>query len=91
MAAEPEKPDACESCDFVTAEIAKYSMMRFFPAQPNRVKWLCELCASTMAGSAFEYPEQYPDKSGEILRAICYVGNSIIAEIRATKIQETSQ
>lgn len=43
--------------------------------------WLCRLCASTLAGNAYDYPEQYQGQAA-VLKTICYVGNTILAEVK---------
>ena len=46
--------------------------------------WLCSLCRSTLAGVAYEYPEQYPGQE-VALRTICYIGNVILEAIEDLK------
>lgn len=75
-----EKPEACECCDSTDVPLKTYGMNRHWP-QEDKKKWLCILCASTAAGNAFEYPEQYRG-SADILSAISFVGNMILKEIR---------
>ena len=75
-----EQPDECDSCGFTTQELKAYEMYRGFP-QKTQYKWLCELCASTPAGNAYEYPEQFHDRP--LMQTVCYVGNAIIAAIKA--------
>ena len=77
MSDRPTTIDECESCQFTT-DVRPYPMR----GGEGRDKVLCELCAGTHAGSALEYTRQYDGKSAEILQAISYVGNAIIAEIR---------
>lgn len=76
-----EKPEQCESCQFETDAIKAYRTTRNFPRGPCPDKWLCDLCASTIAGNAHEYPEQFPG-THDVVRTICFVGNAILAEIR---------
>lgn len=73
------EPEGCQCCGFETTEIKPYGMNRMFP-NPGK-KWLCNLCVETMAGNAYEYPEQYRHH-GDVLKAICYVGNVILKEMR---------
>lgn len=77
-----EKPEECECCEFETAELKAYENFSMSNTSTTH-KWLCKLCASTMAGVALEYPELH--KNGDILKAICHVGNAIIAEIRKSR------
>jgi len=81
-----EKPDECECCGFKTEAITAYRTNRNFPKGPCPDKWLCNLCASTMAGTAHEYPEQYFEgRAGEVLKTICFVGNTILAAIASAR------
>lgn len=82
-----EQPEECDSCEFKTGELKAYESMRFdsmesytLPKEERPHKWLCILCASTMTGSALDYPLQYPD--ARVMRTICFVGNAILEEIR---------
>lgn len=70
-----QKPDDCEACRFTTPNLKPHD-------QVNRKKrWLCDLCAGTMAGVAAQYPSQFPDRIEEALFSVCYVGNKILAAI----------
>lgn len=86
-----EKPDDCECCQSPNVELKFYEKSRFGRPQGDDSKgnWLCVLCASTMAGNAYEYPGQYRDgRSGDVMRTMCFVGNAVIAAGR-TPVQET--
>lgn len=76
-----EKSEECDCCHFPTADLTLYesSGIDRHLRIPNR--WLCALCAATPAGTADVFPAQYQGQR-EILRTICYVGNSILAELR---------
>lgn len=77
-----EKPEGCFSCGFETVNLTEYPRRRAIDyAEGCETKWLCELCASTDAGTAVDYPTQFVDIAS--LRTICYVGNVILAAIRA--------
>lgn len=82
------RPEECESCSSDVAELKAYRNTRYFGSrqvapETHTHKWLCSLCATTMAGSGTEYPEQYREgKDLEILQAVCYVGNAVMAEIQ---------
>lgn len=84
---ENEKPGCCDSCEFETSELIAYPVRRNFPKE-SEPKWLCDLCASTAAGSAHEYPEQYGE-SAQVLKTICYVGNAVLAAIASARSGET--
>lgn len=84
-----DHPGVCESCEFNMQEVQPYTINRHLGSREdmserNTHKWLCILCASTMAGNAFEYPEQYPER--DVLQAICFVGNAILANLSASSM-----
>src|SRR6185436_17441496 len=77
-----EQPEECQSCNFPTKDLTRYDV---FPLSSRgkagvKHKWLCELCASTMAGTACEYPEFYPDVN--LYGTVCFIGNTILKAIR---------
>ena len=72
-----QQPEACENCAFETKEIKAYKMYRKSPV--TQYKWLCDLCASTPAGNAYEYPEQFHNVP--LFQTVCYIGNAIIQAI----------
>lgn len=74
-----EKPEECRSCHFVTSNLKWYRSMKLGQSYPG--KWLCHLCASTLAGNAVDYPEQYT-KNSAVLECICFVGNTILEAIQ---------
>lgn len=81
-----EQPEECEGCSFATTALKWYDNTRYqwgvHAGRGPKGKFLCSLCASTMAGNAVEYPEQYHDgQDSAILFAICYVGNTILAAL----------
>lgn len=84
-----ECPDCCEMCQSEVATLKAYSntsAMGVGAKTHESHKWLCLLCASTMAGTACEYPNQFrSDRDYDILATICFVGNAIIEEIRKSK------
>jgi hypothetical protein len=70
----------CDCCGFRT-RTKKYEK-DWTREEPKPKKMdLCDLCANTYAGNTLQYPRDNAD----ILKAICYVGNSIIEEIRKKK------
>lgn len=73
-----EKPEECCSCGFKTEELEEYGPTAF--QKPARTKWMCLLCASTMAGNAYDYPDQYRENA-DVLKTICFVGNTILRAI----------
>ncbi len=86
----PPEDGSCESCQFEGAALKAYRQNRWIGSRQDTSEkethaWLCSLCASTMAGTAAEYPEQYGDHAGDILQAICYVGNAILSKLDELK------
>jgi len=96
-----ERPDPrieeCYSCGFET-ELKPYDLshrrrigtrpsLEADPEEWDRWLWLCKICASTPCGNAYEYPEQYPNRS--TLETIAYVGNLLLTEIRALRATDT--
>ncbi len=68
------EPRDCDSCGYPAP------LATFQSAPTNEPKTICELCAGTYAGSALDYPSQYPN--ADVLKTICHVGNAILAELR---------
>lgn len=83
-----EAPPTCEGCNFATAQLEDYgtgalaSSSEFRPAH----KWLCSLCANTYAGSAVQYPRQYPERN--VLFTICYIGNAILQKLDSLQAKD---
>jgi hypothetical protein len=78
-------PAECGCCRAEGVELEAYPLSPGSPldreAQENReprTKYLCGLCASTMAGSWAEYPHHHDRDALEIMRAVCYVGNAVL-------------
>lgn len=87
-----EKPSHCDSCDFPMRELKPYRYDLFTKHPPEEShKWLCSLCADTLVGSMLQYPDQFKDPV--MCRLICFVGNTIIAEIKkiGVKAEEANQ
>lgn len=72
----------CDSCGYQTA-LKPYQ--RGFPEQGEPAH-LCDLCASTRAGNAQEYPRQYEGQTA-ILQTICYVGNAILDALKKRDVE----
>ncbi len=75
----------CYVCGFKTDDLQSYGHMRCEhdpkASEDSRRFWACLLCVRTFASNAYCYPTHYND--GNAMRAICHVGNVIIAEIQA--------
>ena len=65
----------CDSCGYETDNLTTY---RDYPAE-EKVR-LCNVCASTKAGNAQQYPNQYPNR--DVLEMIAYTTNMILDEIK---------
>ncbi len=74
-----ERIGECDCCQFEPVLIRDYQMGVL---TRNETKSLCNLCAGTMAGNAYEYPEQYRGQK-ETLMAICHVGNAILGKLES--------
>jgi hypothetical protein len=86
MTVDRNKPEECDSCHFQTDDLKMYHDRIAGLRHPEKADgWLCELCASTLAGNAWRWPEQYGD-SGNTMRTVCYVGNVVLAAIRAASL-----
>jgi hypothetical protein len=80
------QPEECESCGWATVQLTKtdaYARTHGHgPFTPNEDKvwgWLCDVCRSTFAGNAFQYPNQYPD--ARVLQMIAWQTNYLAAKI----------
>lgn len=73
-----DKPDTCESCTFEIEDLNAYKCSPILPQPTTTHKWLCNLCASTVAGNIADIPRDDRD----VIQTICYVGNMILADIR---------
>ena len=71
----------CDSCGFKT-EVKRYEDN--FPGGRTGVQLegdLCEICASTPAGSAFMFPANHL-ANADTLKMIAYVGNMILKAMK---------
>lgn len=73
-----DPPEACESCDY-PAPLQIYGGKSI---SPDERFWFCDLCAATASANSQIYPEQYRENH-QVLQTICYVGNAILAAIKA--------
>jgi hypothetical protein len=78
-----EKPDACDSCEYPTADLVAFSMR---PDRPEVSLWLCVVCRNTLAGNAAFYPEQYPDRSSMAMIAWGINHLAALVQGRATDV-----
>jgi hypothetical protein len=74
-----DKPEFCESCKFETTDLKVYEN---FPmsveGKHTKNKWLCFLCANTMAGRYWESKE----KNHELFEHVCLTANLLLKLIR---------
>jgi hypothetical protein len=77
------KPDCCDCCMYETPQIQEYQM-----APGQGTKWLCHLCADSMAGRTLECAS-HPATERELACLIMNAANHIIEEIR--KLGESAQ
>lgn len=73
--APPEKPECCECCQFETPELELYTQT--FPEWKH---WYCIVCAGSMISGSHHY--QFERNSKDVLQAMAYCTNLILAEIR---------
>lgn len=88
MTGHQPKPEECENCGWETDELTETDCYarghRTGPMSPDDEKefaWLCDVCRSTFAGTAFQYPRQYADQAA-VLQTIAWGINRILHEIR---------
>lgn len=68
-----EKPEGCDSCGHETHDLKFYE-----------VEWLCKVCASTSAGNASRYPQQY--ENADILKMLAKCTNMILDAIKSQTV-----
>lgn len=74
----------CDSCNFETPKLKFYPMRSGDINEPEVNKLLCDVCASTMAGNAYEYPRQYEGER-KTLQMLAYCTNLILQKIGELK------
>lgn len=71
----------CDSCRYPAKDLTSYNhrlnQFRADVTEEAKKILLCELCASTSAGTAKQYPNQF---EGEIntMQTLCFIGNAIL-------------
>lgn len=78
-----EKPEECDFCGYPTEKLEFY---KYSHADVENA-WLCEVCASTAAGTAYHFPRQYDQK--EIMKQISFCANMILERIERGITQRT--
>lgn len=79
----PEDKESCDACSYPTQHLHKTNPP--FMSKRTEPYWFCDLCWTSFAGNAAQYPGQYED--GRVLQHICFVGNVILAEIRKGRLK----
>jgi hypothetical protein len=77
-----EIPEECDFCHFKT-EVKLYSR----PLSEDA--YLCLVCASTLAGNAHRYPDQY--QNVPIMKQISFCTNLILSRLPASPTNEENQ
>lgn len=72
-----ERPESCYSCDYTTDKLKPYPADRGCGKEDA---WLCDVCASTLAGNAYFWPTHY--ESAEVMKQISYCTNLILDAIK---------
>lgn len=73
------KPDECHCCGFEMTQLTQYPPT--VSGKHQEVRWLCDLCAGSLASNMDDYRHYDPD-AVILAKVICYVGNEIIATIK---------
>lgn len=75
----PEDIEECQACGFDQAPLRSYRVQ--WPINSKERKYLCNLCANTHAGTAVDFPSQFPEKN--VIFAINYGINMILKAIKS--------
>lgn len=87
----------CDFCHYETT-VTRYNSLveldgneRALPENKGRITGhrlqdFCEVCASTPASIAKNYPSQFSDESTYILRTVTYIGNMILNTLKDTRL-----
>lgn len=79
---ENEKSEDCDACHFATTELKGFEVGY---GDSKRKMWFCDLCSATHSSSSVIYPNQWPNKNDYIIQTVCFVGNTILQELRKQK------
>ena len=75
--------DDTQVCDMCAADVPVYGFNYLPPSKEyarGEKRFLCDLCASTPAGSAQQYPRQYEGQV-PILQTINYAANAVLLQM----------
>lgn len=74
------KPAECNCCQFVTTRLIAFNNL--IPDTVSSSAWYCELCSGSMASMISHFPRLYESDTREILKSMCYIGNTILERIQ---------
>lgn len=74
----------CESCQSEDLEVEAYSDQRNWPKSEGKTVDMCEVCAGTLLGNAFQYPALY-QKESHLYMCVAQCTNMILKAIREEK------
>jgi hypothetical protein len=80
-----ERSKEMKECDFCGSKVKTTHPVEARPPATPQKGELCNFCYETLCGVAWQYPEQWPNKSGNILKTIAYSHNKIMNTINQGK------
>lgn len=85
MSDKPENPGECDCCGFETKKLRFFEGLDTYSGGGGKLVkddfWFCDLCCSTHASTSHRY--LYEDARQQ--KTTCYVGNVLLAAIKARK------
>jgi len=72
----------CDSCTYRTKQLHKVDPP--FMGKRKEPYYFCELCYSSYAGNAAQYPGQYA-QTGDVMRHMCLMTNFILEALKEKK------
>jgi hypothetical protein len=73
-----QEPLECDSCG---QPVPVAAFWRGYGGKRTDSKYLCELCASSLAGNTVDHPAQYPD--AVVMQTVAAVGNLVLQRLEA--------
>lgn len=85
-----EEESCCDCCMFETNKLTRYNLehrahLTATTEERERGQMLCRFCAFTFISNLKNYFEQYPNGIPQLGKALAYIGNAIIEEVRKEK------
>jgi len=66
-------------CQFCESEVPVFGFRAGVASSfEGKTKWLCDLCASTPAGTALDYPRQWDSQHRDIMQCVNYSSNMVL-------------